>query len=173
MLPGIVDFGGPEAGVDLGLLVRGGFGPRVRGPGFGVFGCVVVRGAVSALHAGVRWWRRILRAAHSRVKGAFGVGFADCFATLDPRASAALSQALTGRLAPALPMPAATTERFRGRSPVALASGWLPQGTMEPFERQGPFCVGDTCPEGALQDIATKDSSATGVAGSVQGQALQ
>jgi hypothetical protein len=33
----------------------------------------------------------------SRVKGAFGVGFADRFATLDTRASAALSQAPTGQ----------------------------------------------------------------------------
>jgi hypothetical protein len=30
---------------------------------------------------GVRWWRRIVRVAHSRVEGAFGIGFADCCAT--------------------------------------------------------------------------------------------
>jgi hypothetical protein len=57
-----------------------------------------------------RWWRRILRAA-PHVSRAPSASLRDAFGTLDTRASAALSQALTGRLRLPSLMPATTTEQ--------------------------------------------------------------
>jgi hypothetical protein len=178
-----LDFGGPEARVDLvpagslGWLraVGGGVrGWRCARPALLALGCVgwllSRAGCVAGLCCARGVGCRVSSPSRCSVVVADCAGGAltrqgrlrrpappDCYATLDPRASATLRQALTGRLAPAHRMPATTTEPSLSRSLGASRRGGFPSfegpllmRAMLKDPSLGPLLG---CPERRVHDI--------------------